>query len=134
MILKRARRHTPRPRFARPAIEALEDRCLPSVTIAPTNNSGQGYTGLDYNHSGGWVPPDTCGAAGPSSYVETVNLTVAIYTPKATGSTHVAASFSTFFSGLPPVDSSSRFSDPIVVYDDNMPSRTPTTGCFIIGV
>ena len=46
-------------------LERLEDRTLPSVTIASTNNNGQGYAALDFNHSGGYVPPDTNGAAGP---------------------------------------------------------------------
>ena len=80
-----------RTRLSRPLLEQLEDRALPSVTIAPTNNSGQGYVGLDFNHSGGFVPPDTCGAAGPTNYVETVNQTLAIYSPKATGASEASA-------------------------------------------
>ena len=63
-------------------LEQLEDRTVPS-TITLLNNNG--YAGLDFNQSGGYVPPDTNGAAGPSSYVETVNQTLAIYSPKATG-------------------------------------------------
>ena len=63
---------------------------LLSVIIAPSNKGGKGYTGLDYNQSGGSIPPDPNGAAGPSSYVETVNQTIAIYTPKSTGSTEVS--------------------------------------------
>src|SRR5438094_1942303 len=75
-------------------LEQLEDRSLPSVTIV--NNGGLGYAGLDFNQSGGYVPPDTCGAAGPSNYVETVNQELAIYSPKATGATKVADSLSHF--------------------------------------
>src|SRR5438132_3878375 len=78
-------------------LELLEDRMVPSVTIAATNNSGQGYAALDFNQSGGYVPPDTCGAAGPTNYVETVNQTVAIYSPKATGATATTSSLSTFW-------------------------------------
>ena len=65
------------------------------MSIASTNNNGNGYAGLDFNQSGGYVPPDTCGAAGPSSYVETVNQTLAIYSPKATGATATTAALST---------------------------------------
>jgi hypothetical protein len=69
-----------RPRRGRPTLERLEDRTLPSVTIAATNNNGNGYAALDFNQSGGYTPPDTVGAAGPTNsstglgaYVETVN-------------------------------------------------------------
>src|SRR5215472_693350 len=72
------------PRRARLSIEALEDRTVPSVSVL--NNSGNGYAGMNFNQSsGGYVPPDTCGAAGPSAYVETVNQTLAIFNPKDTG-------------------------------------------------
>src|SRR5262249_18384118 len=91
-------------------LELLEDRTVPSVTIAATNNSGQGYAALDFNHSGGYVPPDTVGAAGPTNYVETVNQTVAIYSPKATGASSTTSSLSTFWfttGGLAHADSGS---------------------------
>jgi uncharacterized repeat protein (TIGR01451 family) len=108
-------------------LEPLEDRTLLSVAIA--NNSGQGYTGLDFAQSGGFTPPDTCGAAGPTNYVETVNQTIAIYSPKATGASQVSDSLDHFWfttGGLFPVDVSSRRSDPIVIYDDQI-------GRFIVG-
>jgi uncharacterized repeat protein (TIGR01451 family) len=107
----------------------LEDRALPSVTIASTNNSGQGYAGLDFNASGGYVPPDTCGAAGPTNYVETVNQTVGLYSPKATGASATTSSLSTFWfttGGLSRADGGSGLSDPIVVYNDQI-------GRFIVG-
>src|SRR5205809_7593791 len=72
-------------------LEILEDRTIPSVTIAASNNNGQGYAALDFNQSGGYVPPDTVGAAGPTNYVETVNQTIAIYSPKATGASATTA-------------------------------------------
>jgi hypothetical protein len=50
------------PRRACPRIEALEDRTVPSVSVL--NNSGNGYAALNFSQSGGFVPPDTCGAAG----------------------------------------------------------------------
>src|SRR5262249_40406079 len=107
----------------RPRLEALEDRTLPAVTLL--NN----YSALDFNHSQGFVPPDTCGAAGPTNYVETVNQEVAIYSPKATGSTQVLDSLSHFYftvGGLAHADGGSGLSDPIVTYDDQ-------AGRFIVG-
>jgi uncharacterized repeat protein (TIGR01451 family) len=118
-----------RPWHAQPWLEHLEDRALPSVTIAPTNNSGQGYAALDFYQSGGYTPPDTNGAAGPTSYVETVNQTVALYSPKATGASATTASLSNFWfttGGLAHADSGSGLSDPIVTYNDQI-------GRFIIG-
>jgi uncharacterized repeat protein (TIGR01451 family) len=106
---------------ARLWLERLEDRSLLSVTIAPTNNGGNGYAALDFNHSGGYVPPDTNGAAGPTSYVETVNQTVALYGSKASGSPATTASLSTFWfttGKLGRADGGSGLSDPVVSYDD----------------
>src|ERR671938_140313 len=78
----------------RPLVELFEDRTVPAVGIL--NNSGNGYAGLSFNQSGGYVPPDTCGAAGPSVYVETVNQELAVYNPKATGSSAVTDGLSHF--------------------------------------
>jgi uncharacterized repeat protein (TIGR01451 family) len=109
---------------------------MPSVSIVPTNNGGNGYTGLDFSQSGGTTfPPDSNGAAGPTSYVETVNQTVAIYSPKATGASEISDSLIHFFGtvgGLPTADANARYVDPVVVYDDNIPGATPTTGRFIV--
>ena len=67
-------------------LETLEDRTVLSVSIL--NNGGNGYAGLNFNRSGGYVPPDTSGAAGPSAYVETVNQAVALYAPRPPGPGH----------------------------------------------
>jgi uncharacterized repeat protein (TIGR01451 family) len=121
--------HRPsRPRLCRRlTIERLEDRTLLSVTVL--NNSGSGYAGLSFNQSGGYVPPDTNGAAGPSAYVETVNQTVALYASKSTGAGAVTDSLSHFLfttGGLTRADSGSGLSDPIVTYDEQI-------GRFIVG-
>src|SRR5712692_6922766 len=97
------------------AAERLEDRSVPSVTVL--NNGGNGYAALSFNQSGGYVPPDTCAAAGPSVDVETVNQSLAIYNPKATGASATLDSLSHFFfttGGLSRADSGSGLSDPIV--------------------
>jgi autotransporter-associated beta strand protein len=99
------------------------------VQILPTNNGGNGYTGLDFAQTQGFVPPDSNGAAGPSSYINTVNQVVAIFTPKASGTTEVSDTFDDFFytqGGLAPTSGFSFQSDPIVVYDELI-------GKFIIG-
>lgn len=107
-------------------VEQLEDRVVPSVTI------NHDYAGLNFSDSGGYVPPDSNGAVGPTSYIETVNQTLRLHTNKATGGGAVTADFSTFFASLPAADSGGSFSDPVVVYDDNVPGQTPTTGRFIV--
>jgi uncharacterized repeat protein (TIGR01451 family) len=102
-------------------VEALERRAL--LTVSVLNNGGNGYSALSFNSSGGYVPPDTCGAAGPSSYVETVNQSVALYTNKATGAGAVSDSLSHFLfttGGLARADGGSGLSDPIVAYDEKI--------------
>ncbi len=104
-------------RFFRPTVEQLEERRL--LTVNVTSN----YDGLDISGTQGFVPPDTCGAAGPSSYVETVNQSVALFSPKDTGFTSVSDTLDHFYQtvgGLPATDSTSFLSDPIVVYDDQI--------------
>jgi hypothetical protein len=53
-------------------LEVLEGRDLPSVLL------GTNFAGLGFPDTQGDVPPDTCGAAGPVHYVETVNQTLRI--------------------------------------------------------
>ncbi len=105
----------------------MEDRTVPAISIL--NNGGNGYAGLSFGQSGGYVPPDTCGAAGPSVYVETVNQALAIYNPKGTGASALRDTLAHFFfttGGLARADSSSGLSDPIVAYDEQI-------GRFIVG-
>ena len=128
-ISKSAQRMATRHRTAvfRPILVMFEDRTVPSVTIL--NNAANGYSALSFNQSGGFVPPDTCGAAGPSSYVETVNQELAIYSPKGTGASAATDSLSHFFfmtGGLTRADSGSGLSDPVVAYDELI-------GKFILG-
>jgi uncharacterized repeat protein (TIGR01451 family) len=127
---KSARRQTTRRnRTSCPlALESLEERSVPAVSIL--NNSGSGYAALSFNQSsGGYVPPDTVGSAGPSDYLETVNQSVAMYTSKSTGGGAVTDSLSHFLfttGGLTRADSGSGLSDPINTYDEQI-------GRFIVG-
>jgi hypothetical protein len=101
----------------RPRLEALEDRTLLAVQMLGH------YNGLDFASSGGWSPPDTVGAAGPTSYIETVNMTVAIFTPKDTGAVSVRDSVYHFFfvtGGLPSASPNSDFSDTSMLWDDQV--------------
>lgn len=105
------------------AAELLEARELLSVTVASN------YAGLSFNQSGGYIPPDTCGAAGPTSYVETVNQTVALYPAKTSAAGAITSSLDSFWfltGGLPHPSGGSELSDPIVTYDEHI-------GRFIIG-
>jgi uncharacterized repeat protein (TIGR01451 family) len=125
----RAGRPVRAPRSRRPQLEGLEQRTVLSVSIAPTNLNGSGYAALSFAQSGGYTPPDTCGAAGPSAYVETVNQTVALTTSKSNGGGYTYTPLSTFWfttGGLARADGSSGLSDPIVAYNDQI-------GRFIVG-
>jgi uncharacterized repeat protein (TIGR01451 family) len=123
--------------FSGHGVERLEARALLSVTIL--NNGGNGYAALSFNQSGGYVPPDTSGAAGPSAYVETVNQSIGLYGSKSTGAGALTDSLSHFLfttGHLSRADSGSGLSDPIVAFDELARSSTDTTaqaGRFIIG-
>src|SRR5262249_12260012 len=111
-FMSQARRSRTAPKLqprARLGLEALEDRTLLTVTLTSQ------FTGLAYPDTQGYIPPDTCGAAGPVKYVETVNLTLRI-SNKADGSSPVTDTFTHFMQttgALPHADSTSGLSDPI---------------------
>src|SRR4051794_41933094 len=108
-----------RPAGFRPGLERCEDRTVPAVSIL--NNGGSGYAALSFNQSGGYVPPDTCGAAGPSAYVETVNQAVGLYPNKATGAVAATDNLSHFLfttGGPSRADPRPRVSHPVVAYDE----------------
>jgi hypothetical protein len=110
-------------------LEQLEDRIVPSLTLVNQ------YTGLLDSASvgGGGEPPDTQGAVGPSSVVETVNQGIAIYPGKSTSSGAVTDTLAHFLfttGGLPHVTVASGDSDeqtdPFTIYD-------PLVQRFIVG-
>jgi hypothetical protein len=108
----------------------LESRAVPSANLIPTNNNSQGYAAIHISEeTQTFVPPDTCGAAGPTAYVETVNQILRLYQIRGTGGLPTSANFSTFWGltgGLPRASGASFFSDPIVTYDEKI-------GRFIVG-
>src|SRR5262249_51539020 len=77
----------------RPSLDHLEDRLVPSGSGANVLSS---YTGLNVTQSG-FVPPDTQGAAGPNNYVETTNQTIAMFSPKSTGTNATIDSLKDFW-------------------------------------
>jgi hypothetical protein len=109
--------------------EWLERRTLLSVSIL--NGSGLGYAG---DNAGG-DPPDTTGAAGPSSYIESTNAHIEIFPNKTDGTTVVSqTSDNFFFSSLigneTQVDAGSqRIADVTLLFDNLMGG----TGRFFIG-
>jgi hypothetical protein len=109
-VAERAERFQPR-------LEALEDRTLLSVQMMGH------YNGIQFYGSGGWAPPDTVGAAGPTSYIETSNAAVAIYTPKETGTSVVSDNLYHFLwvtGGLAHASVNSILGDATMVWDDQV--------------
>src|SRR4051812_6385157 len=88
-------------------LERLEDRTVPAVSLL----NGSGYAGLNFSQSsGGYVPPDMSGAAGPSAYVESVNQSIELFPNKAISTGGLRDSLSHFFfttGGLTRADSGS---------------------------
>jgi hypothetical protein len=105
----KTKRRNQRPIGFRPHLELLESRLAPTVSVI-TNFAG--ITG------GG--PPDTCGAAGPNSYIETINTSVEIFN-KTTGAQIALDGLNDFFftvGGLSLTDGGSRLADATMIYDE----------------
>ena len=83
----------------------------PTPTPTPVPVSGASFPGLQFSDSGGYVPPDTILAAGPTYIFETVNLAGRIFTK--TGSTVSTFSLFNFFN-LP---TSTELTDPRILFD-----------------
>jgi hypothetical protein len=113
----------------RAELEPLEIRTLLSVSLLSS------YTGMNQLAAAGpnpkpglvtiYSPPDTTGAAGPTSYLETANQGISIYTPKATGTTVVTDSMHDFLftqgglAQVPPFSASTdNFSDVTSIWDE----------------
>jgi hypothetical protein len=127
---RRGRRRVPslvRPSLLR--LEALEDRITPNVTLitsyAGLNNSDNSDTSIR--------PPDTNGAAGTVSYIETANQVVRLFPNKNNSGGAITSPLKTFFTdttsggSLPTTwksgnvtQSHPTFSDPIIVWDEQI--------------
>jgi hypothetical protein len=120
---RHATRNRKRP-WRRLELERFEERIVPTVNVVSE------YPGLNYGiantleNGTASAPPDTQGAAGPNSFIETVNQSVSIDTPKNSGGNTVADSLADFYftqGGLPHLSVGSgnmEFqSDPFVNFD-----------------
>src|SRR6516164_10915560 len=88
--IKRQPIRNQRRRSYRLHLERLELRVQPTVNLLSH------FAALNFSQSGGFVPPDTCGAAGSGNdFVETVNQTVKIFN-KTTGAAVGSDSFGHF--------------------------------------
>jgi autotransporter-associated beta strand protein len=113
------RRNSPRP----PRLERLEDRITPNITVTTS------YAGLNAGNSGD-APPDTNGAAGTVSYIQTANQVMRLFPNKNSSAGTITSQLSTFFynqGGLPSnwssggqTQGSPGLSDPIIVWDEQI--------------
>ena len=111
------RRRSTHPTRLRLHCEALEGRALLSVS------SILGFNGLDHTANPfDLALPTRSARLGRSSYIETLNVTLASYN-KSTGAQTASEPFSTFFSSLSPAN----FTDPVIDYNE-------ITGKFAIGI
>jgi hypothetical protein len=96
----------------------------PSVTISTNYNAVNFGQSANLEGGAGSTPPDPEGAVGPNSYIETVNLAVAIFSPQTSGANPTTDSIDHFFGvtgGLPdpnPADFLNFYTDPVVTFDE----------------
>ena len=101
----------------------VSDRVQTSGNGGQAPVPGTSFDSLDYNQSGGFVPPDPELAVGANHVIAVVNVTFEIY--NKSGTTVLGPlSFSSFFSG---VSGCSGMFDPNVLYDES-------TGRYILGI
>ena len=97
-----------------PAVEQFEDRTLLSLSI------GTNFTGAGIGQSGGFIPPDTQGAAGPTQLVETINNSFSVFSK--TGALISQTSLDSFFNTALAAGGGgtvTNFSyDPRIIYDE----------------
>ncbi|TME62930.1 MAG: hypothetical protein E6I51_05565, partial [Chloroflexi bacterium] len=101
------------------AVTGAPDGAVQSTvsTAAPAMSSsfegiGQGFAGFTVQYA----PPDTNGAVGPSNFVQTVNVSFAVFT--RTGSLlYGPAKINTLFTGFGGLCETDNDGDPSVVYD-----------------
>jgi uncharacterized repeat protein (TIGR01451 family) len=118
---------SPALRLRRPQLERLEDRTVPTVALTNYNGLNFGQTGViqGFTIGGAAIPPDPQGAAGPYSYVEAVNLSVAIFDPRTNVINPTTDALDDFYQAegnLPepnPADlGGDSFTDPQVIFDN----------------
>ena len=85
-------------------------------------------------------PPDPIGAAGPSSFIEAVNVSLAIFS-KTTGAITSGGGDSTFFSDFFASSNSGfmenelpKLSDPLVVFNENAVNPDSSIGQFYVSI
>ncbi|HEY1269183.1 MAG TPA: hypothetical protein VGH16_18135 [Candidatus Binatia bacterium] len=103
----------------RETVESRNGLAEPEV-VTPTPRvavTSEGFDGMNFNDTAGFVPPDTHAATGPSHIVEVVNTSIAIYN-RTTGAVVLGPTdLTTFFNS---VGASDNLTDPIVAYDEQM--------------
>lgn len=102
----KSNRRRQRPVRFRPGVELLESRLAPTVSILSN------FAGI----SGG-NPPDTCGAAGPNSYIETINTSVEIFN-KTTGAKIDSDDLNHFLFTVGGITAVGGLADATMVYDE----------------
>jgi hypothetical protein len=107
-----------RPTKQQLCLEQLEGRLVPTVSLL------NHFDGMNVS-TGGGVPPDTCGAAGPNSYIETVNSAVTI-TNKSTNAQIASDGLRDFLFTKGGLSSSWGLNDATMAYDE-------VTGQFVVG-
>src|SRR5579864_98882 len=91
--------------------EQLEVRSLLAVTLL---NGIDGLAASDNPFA--LSPPDSMGAVGPSSFIEPINVSLAIFNKTTGAKLSPVTSFGSFFS---PLDTTGvQFSDPVIVFDE----------------
>lgn len=96
-----------------PAMDAMAIPVTPQEVLAPAPVMGASFDGIPAT---GFLPPDTNGDVGPNHYVQTVNVSLAIYNKSGTLLAGPVA-INSLWSGFGGPCQSQNNGDPIVRYD-----------------
>src|SRR5262249_25167019 len=98
-VLVQGRRRSGKRWRRRLQLERLEDRTVPTAALTNYHGLNFGETGIiqAFTLGGAAIPPDPEGAVGPYSYIEAVNLSIAIFDPRTSGINPTTDAMDDFF-------------------------------------
>lgn len=113
---KKEKEHKGFPQIAAGAADTAVQSTVSGLAAPSVGTSFDGIGQGQFGFTVQYAPPDTNGAVGPNHYVETVNVSFAVFN-KSGGLLYGPAAINTLFSGFGGLCQTDNDGDPTVIYD-----------------